>query len=112
MSLRHDIIPIPKVLGTFTLESLAETTGMPLDLLHLLVDHGLIEPVARDTIEPRFEAACVIRLRVIGRLRRDLGINLPGIAAVLDLLDRVQSLQRELDTLRFRTVSDRLQDRL
>ena len=31
------------------------------------------------------------------------GINLPGIAAVLDLLDRVQSLQRELDTLRFRT---------
>ena len=103
MSHRHDIILHPTVLGTFTLESLAETTGMPQDLLRLFVDHGLIEPVVRDQMELRFEAACVTRLRVIGRLRRDLGINLPGIAAVLDLLDRVQSLQRELDTQRFRS---------
>ena len=78
---------------------------MPLELLCLFVDHGLIEPVVRDTRDPRFEVACVTRLRVIGRLRRDLGINLPGIAAVLDLLDRVQSLQSELDILRFRTQS-------
>jgi DNA-binding transcriptional MerR regulator len=59
--------------------------------------------VQRDHRNLRFEAACVTRLRTIGRLRRDLGINLPGIAAVLELLDRVQSLQRELDTLRFRS---------
>lgn len=103
MTNRQDIILHPTVLGTFTLESLAEVTGMPLELLHLFLDHGLIEPVARDTRNPRFEVSCVTRLRVIGRLRRDLGINLPGIAAVLDLLDRVQSLQRELDTLRIRT---------
>ena len=103
MALRQDIILHPTVLGTFTLESLAEITGMPLELLHLFVNHGLIEPVVRNQMELRFEAACVTRLRVIGRLRRDLGINLPGLAAVLDLLDRVQSLQRELDTLRFRS---------
>ena len=103
MTIRQDIIVHPDVLGTFTLDSLAEITGMPQELLRLFVDHGLIEPVVRDTMELRFEAVCVSRLRVIGRLRRDLGINLPGLAAVLDLLDRVQSLQRELDTLRFRT---------
>lgn len=103
MAARHDIILHPAALETFTLESLAEITGMPLQLLHLFVDHGLIEPVVQDKLELRFESACVTRLRVIGRLRRDLGINLPGIAAVLDLLDRVQSLQRELDSLRFRS---------
>lgn len=103
MTIRQDIILHPTVLGTFTLESLAEITEMPLELLHLFVDHGLIAPVVRDTLDQRFEAGCVIRLRVIARLRRDLGINLPGIAAVLDLLDRVQSLQRELDTLRFQS---------
>ena len=103
MTIRQDIILHPDVLGTFTLESLAEITDMPLELLRLFVNHGLIEPVARDSMELRFEAACVVRLRVIGRLRRDLGINLPGIAAVLDLLDRVQSLQREVDALRFHT---------
>lgn len=103
MTIRQDIILHPTVLGTFTLESLAEITGMPLELLRLFVDHGLIEPVVQDKMELRFESACVTRLRVIGRLRRDLGINLPGIAAVLDLLDRVQSLQRELDSLHIRT---------
>ncbi len=103
MTIRQDMILHPTLLGTFTLETLAETSGMPEELLRLFVDHGLIEPVMRDQMELRFEATCVTRLRVIGRLRRDLGINLPGIAAVLDLLDRVQSLQRELDTLRFRS---------
>ena len=68
MSLRHDIILHPTVLGTFTLESLAEVTGMPQELLRLFVDHGLIEPVVRDQMELLFEAACVTRLRVIGRL--------------------------------------------
>lgn len=102
MTIRQDMILHPTLLGTFTLESLAEISGMPVELLHLFVDHGLIEPIMRDQLELRFEATCVTRLRVIGRLRRDLGINLPGIAAVLDLLDRVQSLQRELDALRFR----------
>lgn len=102
MTIRQDMILHPTLLGTFTLESLAEISGMPVELLHLFVDHGLIEPIMRDQLELRFEATCVTRLRVIGRLRRDLGINLPGIAAVLDLLDRVQALQRELDALRFR----------
>ena len=34
------------------------------------------------------------------RLREDLGINLPGVAAVMDLLERVEALQRELANLR------------
>lgn len=103
MTIRQEIILHPAMLETLTLDSLAEITEMPLELLRLFADHGLIEPVVCDKTELRFEATCVTRLRVIGRLRRDLGINLPGIAAVLDLLDRVQSLQRELDALRFRT---------
>jgi hypothetical protein len=36
------------------------------------------------------------------RLRRDLGINLEGIAAVLDMRERIESLQREVEYLRRR----------
>ena len=37
---------------------------------------------------------------MIERLRRDVGINLSGIAAILDLLDRLTALQRENERLR------------
>lgn len=33
-------------------------------------------------------------LRVIERLRHGLGVNLAGIAVILDLLDRLTALQR------------------
>ena len=39
---------------------------------------------------------------MIGRLRESLGINLAGIAVILDLRDRYCALQRENETLRSR----------
>jgi len=39
---------------------------------------------------------------MIERLRRDIGINLSGIATILDLLDRLTALQRENAWLRSR----------
>jgi hypothetical protein len=41
----------------------------------------------------------VNRLRTIGRLRRDLSINLPGIAVAFELLARLELLKRELADL-------------
>ena len=38
----------------------------------------------------------------LDRLRRDLGINLAGIAAVLDMRDRIEGLQKEVERLRGR----------
>jgi hypothetical protein len=35
-------------------------------------------------------------------LRRDLGINLAGIAAVLDMRERIENLQKEVESLRGR----------
>lgn len=105
MSIQDDMIIHPTVLNLLTLESLAGVAEMPLDLVRLFVDQGLIAPIPSESgTQLWFEASCIVRLRAIRRLRRDLGINLPGIAAVLDLLDRVQSLQRELETLRLQTL--------
>lgn len=101
MNLQDNLILHPMVLNLLSLESLAGVAEMPPDLIRLFVERGLIEPVQSEAdSQVWFEASCVLRLRTIRRLRRDLGINLPGIAAVLDLLDRVQSLQREVEALR------------
>lgn len=101
MSIQDNLIIHPTVLNLLTLETLAGVAEMPPELVQLFVEQGLIAPVRSEPeSQVWFEASCVVRLRTIRRLRRDLGINLPGIAAVLDLLDRVQSLQRELESLR------------
>jgi DNA-binding transcriptional MerR regulator len=49
-----------------------------------------------------FDAAAVPRLRTIRRLRENLGINVAGIAVVLDLLDKLAALQRENELQRSR----------
>ena len=56
--------------------------------------------VASEASTNRFPVWAVRRLRKAIRLRRDLGMNLATTGIVLDLLDRLESLQAELERLR------------
>jgi len=38
----------------------------------------------------------VLRLRRMARLRRDLGVNFAGAAVIVDLVDRIEELNRDL----------------
>jgi DNA-binding transcriptional MerR regulator len=75
-----------------TLDDLAACAGLHPDLVARFVDFGLVQPV--------FDASKVLRLRSIQRLRAELGINLEGVAVVLDLVERLQTLERENAWLR------------
>ena len=86
-----------------TLESLAACAGVHPALITSFVEYGLLEPSARTGTQWLFDPACIARLRTIERLRRDLGANLPGIAVILDLLERLTSLQREVEQWRRRS---------
>jgi DNA-binding transcriptional MerR regulator len=86
-----------------TLEDLAACAGMPPARIAYFVEYGLIEPRARQGTQWLFDTACIARLRTIERLRRDLGANLAGIAVILDLLDRLNTLQREVEQWRQRS---------
>ena len=44
----------------------------------------------------------VLRVRAIQRLRHDLGVNLSGVAVILDLTKRLRLMQQELEWLRSR----------
>lgn len=85
-----------------TLEDLANAAAVPQKKVEKLVVIGLLEASTLTRSGPLFSAACVERVRCIQRLRRDLGINLQGIAVVLDMRERIQSLQRETRWLRGR----------
>jgi chaperone modulatory protein CbpM len=85
-----------------TLDVVAETVGAKRSLVVRLAQQGLIETVehgAGETLAPR---RVVVQLRRMQRLRRDLGVNFAGAAIILDLVGRIEQLNRELDDLRLR----------
>jgi len=81
-----------------TCDAVAETVGARRSLVVRLVQEGLSETVAgsEESNEPLVPRRVVIRLRRMQRLRRDLGVNFAGAAVILDLIGRIEQLNREL----------------
>lgn len=92
---RYEIVIRRREAQYLTLDALADRAEMHPLLVERFVECGLVEPSAREGAELLFDAAAVPRLRTIKRLREHLGINIAGIAVVLDLLERIAALQRE-----------------
>jgi DNA-binding transcriptional MerR regulator len=85
-----------------TLDGLASGAGLHPAHVERYVEFGLLAPVAVVGRELVFETSAILRLRMIERLRREIGVNLNGIAVILDLLDRLCALQSESEWLRER----------
>lgn len=85
-----------------TLDVVAETVGAKRSLVVRLVQQGLIETVDRGADEPLLPRRVVVQLRRMQRLRRDLGVNFAGAAIILDLVGRIEQLNRELADLRLK----------
>jgi chaperone modulatory protein CbpM len=66
-----------------------------------LVEEGVlgtrdaVNVIEIDKTEWRFHGTQVRRVRIALRLERDLGINVPGVALVLELLEELEQLRRE-----------------
>lgn len=84
------------------LGELCALCGVQADHLVEMVEAGVIRPEGDRQTVWRFSAVAVMRSRKALRLRRDLDINLSGLAVTLDLLDEVDRLQCELRSLRRR----------
>lgn len=83
--------------------SVAELSRMmSVDERHIveLVEEGVLSVLEFDASEWRFSGAALRRARIALRLERDLGVNLPGVALALDLLEELQRLRRERETER------------
>jgi MerR family transcriptional regulator/heat shock protein HspR len=83
-----------------TLDDLAAHTGLHPAVIEQFFDYGLIEAAERAGSQSLFDLNCVSRLRKIERLRHELGANLASVAVILDLLDRINTLQNEVEQLR------------
>ena len=74
----------------------AETVGARRSLIVRLAQQGLIETLESGSDEPLLPRRAVVQLRRMQRLRRDLRVNFTGAAIILDLIGRIEELNRKL----------------
>ena len=78
-----------------SLEEVASRCGLHPLLVERFVAIGLIDSVEGEPNQ--FAPEVTLRLKRALRLRRDLGLSYNSSALVLELLDRIEALERRLD---------------
>ncbi|MGM0450184.1 MAG: chaperone modulator CbpM [Pseudomonadota bacterium] len=83
-----------------TLHDLCHDCQVHAEYVIELVEFGVVQP--REGRSPRewvFAGEDLVRVKKAERLRRDLEVNLPGVALSLDLLEELHRLRRRVDDL-------------
>ena len=74
--------------------------SIPEELLIEMIEHGLFPTHQNiDKEQVALSQKDLRRIESAFRLHKDLGINLPGVALALDLLDELEHLRKELEIL-------------
>ena len=76
-----------------TLDDLCLSCNVNPDWVAELVEHGVIEAVGQTRLDWTFTTLSIVRVAKAKRLERDLGLNLPGVALALDLLDQLDEMR-------------------
>lgn len=82
---------------TYTIGVVAETYGIHQQTLRLYEREGLLAPSRSRGNTRLYTDEDLARLETILSLTRDLGVNLAGVAVILDLLGRIDGLQRDFE---------------
>ena len=73
---------------------LCRSCAVNAELVEAMIDEGVIEPTRKRDDGWRFTLSTVKQTRIAVRLQRDLGVNLAGAALAIELLERLERLQR------------------
>lgn len=79
---------------TFTLREVCHTCGVHAEFVIEMVEEGVIEPIDSSSRRWQFSGRDLIRAQKALRLTRDLRLNWPGAALVLDLLEEIERLRQ------------------
>ncbi len=82
-----------------TLRQLCDSCAVRAEYIIELVDEGFIEPSGVEKSHWCFSGVSIKRVQKAKRLQRDLGINLAGVALVIDLIDEIEYLRARLESM-------------
>jgi chaperone modulatory protein CbpM len=96
--------PRVDLIEKLSLSDLTMFCGTSPDWVITLVEHGVVTPITRAAPEWEFTSPHIARARKAARLMRDLGLNVAGVALVLDLIEERDALTRKLAFLDAQTL--------
>jgi chaperone modulatory protein CbpM len=78
----------------FSLTELCAACRVSEELVVEIVAEGIVEPLGGDRAQWKFTGVALARVQRVLRLQDDFGVNLPGAALALDLLEELERLRR------------------
>ena len=82
--------------GAYMISSVAEMYGIHPQTLRLYEREGLLKPSRTEGNTRLYTDGDLERLEVILSLARELGVNISGIAIILQMRERMEEMQRQM----------------
>ena len=82
--------------GAYMISSVAEMYGIHPQTLRLYEREGLLKPSRTEGNTRLYTDEDLERLELILSLARDLGVNISGIAIILQMRERMEEMQRQM----------------
>lgn len=82
--------------GAYMISAVAEMYGIHPQTLRLYEREGLLQPSRTEGNTRLYTDEDLQRLEFILSLARDLGVNIAGIAIILQMRERMETMQREM----------------
>src|SRR5450631_4620250 len=83
--------------AAFMISAVAEQYGVHPQTLRLYEREGLLKPSRSEGNTRLYTAEDVERLEVILHLTRDLGVNLAGVEIILNMREKMEEMQRQIE---------------
>lgn len=83
----------------YSLEEVCRVCDSRAEWIVDLVELDILRPAGTSRSHWRFAGSCLHTAMRAQRLQQDLGLNLPGVALALELLDEIEALRSRLDML-------------
>lgn len=82
-----------------SLEELSTCVQLSPDIIIELIELHLLIPEGKNKVEWRFDEISLKRAKIASNLQRDLEINTPGLALAVELLEKIEKLESEINRL-------------
>jgi MerR family transcriptional regulator/heat shock protein HspR len=83
--------------ASYMISSVAEQYGVHPQTLRLYEREGLLKPSRSDGNTRLFTEDDLERLEVILHLTRDLGVNLAGVEIILNMREKMEAMQQQIE---------------
>ena len=81
---------------TYDLHELCKVCQVKDELVQEMINEGMLTPLGDSPRSWKFTATSIKKIQVTVRLQVDLGVNLPGAALAIDLMEELDELRSKL----------------